>query len=394
MIAKTLRALGAAFLVGTASVAVAGLATMGVAEAATVRPTVGKPLQDALQLANAGKTNAALAKVKEAESVPNLTAAESQTISQTKNYILAKSGDPSVYENMIASGQGSANVAKELLSAHYNARQYGKVIADADVLRRFNAMDSQAEMIIAQAYYLSGNYSGAIKYLRALMGNSGGTQQQLELLMNCASKVGDEDSVRSASERLILQGKPQYWVYLLGSADRTKGLNDHQTLDIYRLRLLTSNMRNADDYSLATQLAIQLGFPVEAAAIQQKGFDVKVLSGARQERLLSMAKTQAAANQSGIAKMASDAAHAPTGDPLLKLAEDYWGMGRYQDAVNAAQAGIKKGVRDKNNAQMVLGMAYVGLKDHSSATKAFAAADGDPKAQVVAELWSLYARTH
>jgi len=393
MIGKTLRALSAAFLVGTASIAIAGVATTQMAEAGTVRPAVGKPLQDALSLANSGKINAALAKVKEAESVSDLTSAERDTINQMKNYILAKSGDPSVYENMIASGQGSAAVAKELLSAHYNARQYGKVIQDEEVLRRFGALDAQSQMVIAQAYYLSGNYSGAVKYLHAIMGG-GGTQQQLELLMNCASKVGDEDSVRTAAERLILQGKPQYWVYYLGSADRTKGLSDHQTLDIYRLRILTNSMRNADDYSLATQLAIQMGFPVEAQAIQQKGFDAKVLAGERQQRLLNMAKTQAAQTQADLAKTAAAAAKAPTGEPLVKLGEAYWGMGRYQDALAAVQSGISKGVTDKNNAQMALGLAYAGLKDYAKAAKAFEAADGDDKAQVISRLWTVYARSH
>ncbi len=394
MTGKTLRALGAAFLVGTASVAAAGLVAPTMAEAGTVRPSVGKPLQDALALANAGKINAALAKVKEAESVSDLTSAEQQTIAQMKNFILAKSGDPSVYENMIASGQGSATVAKELLSAHYNARQYGKVIQDEEILRRFGALDGQSQMVIAQAYYLTGNYSGAIHYLRALMGNSGGTQQQLELLMNCASKVGDEDSVRTAAERLILQGKSQYWVYYLGSADRTKGLSDHQTLDIYRLRLLTGSMRNADDYSLATQIAIQLGFPAEGQAIQQKGFDNKMLSGARQQRLLDMAKTQATQSQADLAKTAAAAAKAPTGEPLVKLGEAYWGMGRYQDALTAVQSGIAKGVTDKNNAEMALGLAYVGLKNYGQAAKAFGAADGTSAAQVISRLWSVYARSH
>jgi tetratricopeptide (TPR) repeat protein len=393
MIGKTLRALGAAFLVGTASVAIAGVATTQMAQAGTVRPAVGKPLQEALDLAKDGKINAALAKVKEAESVSDLTSAERDTIAQMKNYILAKSGDPSVYENMIASGQGSAAVAKELLSAHYNARQYGKVIQDEEVLRRFSALDAQSQMVIAQAYYLSGNYSGAIKYLHGIMGG-GGTQQQLELLMNCASKVGDEDSVRTAAERLILQGKPQYWVYFLGSADRTKGLSDHQTLDIYRLRLMTGSMRNADDYSLATQLAIQMGFPAEAQAIQQKGFDTKALSGARQQRLLDMAKTQATQTQTGLAKTAAAAAKAPTGEPLVKLGEAYWGMGRYQDSLNAVQAGIQKGVTDKNTAEMALGFAYVGLKNFPQAAKAFAAADGNGAAQVISRLWSVYARSH
>jgi tetratricopeptide (TPR) repeat protein len=331
--------------------------------------------------------------VREAEQVSNLTSSERETIAQMKNYILAQSGDPSVYENMIASGQGSAKVARDLLSAHYRARQYGKVIQDEQVLRRFGALDAQSEMVIAQAYYLLGNYSGAIHYLHSIMGG-GGTQQQLELLMNSASKVGDEASVRTAAERLILNGKAQYWVYLLGSADRTKGLSDHQTLDVYRLRLLTGSMRNADDYSLATQLAIQLGFPVEAQNFQQKGFDANALSGARQQRLLTMAKTQASQAQADLAKSAAAAAKAPTGEPLVKLGEAYWGMGRYQDALAAVQAGISRGVTNKNDAQMALGFAYVGLKEYAKAAKAFEAADGDDKAAVISKLWAVYARSH
>ncbi len=393
MLGKTLRALGAAFLVGTASIAVAGAAMTVPAEAGTVRPEVGKALKEAIDLAKDGKTNAALAKVKEAEAVSKLTSSERETIQSTKNYILAQSGDPSVYENMIASGQGSAKVAKDLLAAHYRARQYSKVVQDEQVLRRFGALDAQSEMVIAQAYYLLGNYRGAVHYLNGIM-HGGGTQQQLELLMNCASKVGDEDTVRSAAERLILRGNPKYWVYLLGSADRTKGLTDHETLDIYRLRILTDSMRNADDYSTATQLAIQLGFPSEGLKIQQAGFDAKKLSGSRQERLLNLAKTQAGKDQADIAKTAAAAAKAPTGDPLVKLGEKYWGMGKYQDALNAVQSGIKKGVSDKNTAEMALGLAYVANKDYSKAAKAFEAADGDAKAKVVSRLWTVYAKSH
>ncbi len=55
MIAKSLRGIAAAFLIGTASVAVATVATVGVAQAAGVRAEVGKPLQEALSLAKAGK---------------------------------------------------------------------------------------------------------------------------------------------------------------------------------------------------------------------------------------------------------------------------------------------------------------------------------------------------
>ena len=48
-------------------------------------------------------------------------------------------------------------------------------------------------------------------------------------------------------------------------------------------------------------------------------------------------------------------------------------MGRYQDALNAVQAGIKKGVTDKNTAQMALGFAYVGLKNYGAGRQGLSA---------------------
>ena len=384
MIAKSLRGIAAAFLIGTAAVAAATLSTVGVAEAAGVRSAVGKPLQEAIELAKAGKGSAALAKVKEAEGVSGLTAAEQQAIGQTKEYVATKTGN-------FSGGVTNATTAKAKFAADYNAGRYHDVIAtDADLLRKYGAFDGQSQLIVAQAYYLSRDYSGAMRYLNGL----GDSDAVLSLKMAVAAKLGDGGVQGDVAEKLVLKGQVKFWPYLLSAADNTHGLTDHQSLDIYRVRLLLGQMRSADDYSNATQLAILLGLPQEAAAIQQKGFDAKVLSGQRQQRLLDQAKTLAAQQVAQMPALVKQAQAAKTGDALVKLGEVYWASGHYDDAVTAIQSGIAKGVKDADDAQVRLGLAYMGQKKTSQALRAFNSVKADPKAKMDARLWSVYARTH
>ena len=44
------------------------------------------------------------------------------------------------------------------------------MIADGDVLRKNGALDTASEEVIAQAYYLSGNKAGCVKYIKGTFG--------------------------------------------------------------------------------------------------------------------------------------------------------------------------------------------------------------------------------
>ena len=383
MIAKSLRGIAAAFLIGTASVAAAGIATVSVAQAAGVRPDVGKPLQEALKLAKAGKGRAAMAEIHKAEGVKKLTAEERKVIDQTKQYVMVKTGD-------FSGGVNNATTAKAKFAHDYNARRYHEVVTtDAQLLKKYGAFDFRSQLLVAQSYYQMRQYKTAY----GLLNRMGDSDQVISLRMATASKMGDSEAVGQAAEQLVLKGQKKYWPYLFTAADNTHGLKDEETLGIYRVRQLTGFMRNADDYSNATQIAILLNYPQEAARIEQSGFDAKVLSGTRQERLLARAKQSAEQQAKQMAALAKSAHAAKTGDALVKLGETYWGIGQYQEALDAAQAGLKKGVKDEDHAQLVIGMAYTGLKKSSQAVRALRKVK-DPKAKVVARLWTVYARTH
>jgi hypothetical protein len=379
MFSQNFRAAAAALLLSTAVVGGSLIHSTVTAEAAA-RPQVGNLLKQAISLAGSGNTGAAESKIHEAESVGGLTAGDNQAIAQVKSYVEAKNS--------------SGPLTK--FATDYSAGRYSAVVdGDADELRKSGHYGYEQQVVVAQAYYLMGNCEKSLPMLRDLAG-SHASESVLSVMYSAAYKCGDNDAMRFALERLVQSyNKPQYWSDLLQAAEGSKGLKDHQLLDIYRLRLLTNSLKTAEDYETSAELAIEFKSSDEAQNIVQKGLDSKVLSGARDLRLLATAKAQAAADTAALPKTIAAASSAKTGDADVSLGETYWGMGRYPDAVNAIQAGIAKGVTDKDNAQLRLGMAYYGAGQKGPAVSAFnAVSKNNANDAMIAHIWTLYAHTH
>ncbi len=382
MLSKKLRTVATALLLGSATIGAAVMASTAVVEAAA-RPQVGNLLKQAISLAGSGSIGAAEAKIREAESVGGLTPGDNQAISQVKAYVEAKSPN-------------SSTGAQGKFANDYNAGRYSAVVGeDADALRRAGHYGYEQQIVVAQAYYLMGRCEQAISMLRDLSSGHA-SEQVLSLLYSAAYKCGDAEAMRSSLERLVQSyNKPQYWADLLQAEEGAKGLKDHQLLDIYRLRVLTNSLKSKEDYETSAELAIQFKSSAEAQNIVQNGLDTKVLSGDRDIRLLNTAKAQAAADAAALPKTAAAANAAKKGDALVTLGETYWGMGRYQDAINAIQGGIKKGVTDPDDAQIRLGMACAGAGQKSEAIAAFnAVSKANTNEAMIAHLWTIYVRMH
>ena len=376
MTASKLRAAATAILLGTAAVTMTAFA----AQAATVSPRVGAALKEAQGLAAAGNYKAAMAKINEADGVPGKTADDTTVINQMKNFVAVKSGDTS-----------TAAGAKAKFANDYNAGKWRDVIAGADTLRKFNALGMQEQLIIAQAYYRSGDFAGCARYIKANLNNSSDTA--LELLARCAYENGDEATQRESLETLVSRsGKAEHWKSVLRLAERSRGLSDHNTLDVNRMRLLTGNITTKDEYLLLAQLALQLGNAAEAQAVTEKGIAAKVLTDERATRLLNLAKTQAAANAASLAKNTAAAQAQPQGDALVKVGEDLVSQGKGKEGLALIQAGIKKPMKDPVNGQMRLGHALMVSGDKAGAQKVFNAIKAPAKDAMIAHLWSLAAR--
>lgn len=383
MTASKLRAAATAFLLGTAMIS-GGAMVLSTPAAAAVRASVGKPLQEAQQLAAAGNYKGAMAKVNEAEGVSGKSAEETRIIAQMKDFIAVKSGDTS-----------TAAGAKAKFANDYNARKYKDVIADSDALKSHGALDANSMQIVAQAYYLSGDKQGCLKYIKNNFG-ANPSDTTLALQMSCAHDAGDDVAERQALETLVAHtGKAEHWARLLKMSEGARGMRDPDTLDIYRLKMLTGTIAGKDDYLTLATLAIQLHFPTEAQTVIEKGQAAKILNDDRTNRLLARAKTEAAAAAANAAKNLAAAQASPKGDDLVQFGEQQWSEGKAKDAIATIKAGMAKPLDDKNNAQIRLGMAYLGAGQKADAQKAFDAvkpANPNDKSAMVAHLWSLYAR--
>jgi len=379
MTVRKLHAAVTAILLGTAAVSVAALVLAVPAAALTVSAKVGPLLNEAKAMMTSGNYSGAMAKLREADSLKS-TPDDTAAINSMKQYIGVKTGDAAL---------GGAAGAKAKFANDYNAGKFRDVIADADLLRKNNALDANSQLIIGQAYYKANDFAGCVRYTK----NLGGSDTALELQARCAYEAGDDATQRQALESLVAHtGKPEYWKNLLRLSERSQGMSDHNTLDVNRLKLMTDNITTKDDYILLAQLALQLGNAAEAQSVLEKGTAAKVLTDDRSARLLALAKSQAAANAANEAKTLAAANAQPQGDALVKLGEDQIGRGNAKGAIVTIQAGLKKPLKDPVNGQIRLGQAYLAAGQKAEAVDAFAKVKTPEKDAMIAHLWSLAAR--
>jgi hypothetical protein len=379
MTVRVLRAAVAAVFLGTA--AVVSVVPVAPAQAqATVSAHIGALLQEAQTMAKAGNWKGAMSKVNEAEGAANKTAADTQVINQMKNFIAVSSGDASI---------GGAAGAKAKFANDYNAGRYRDVIADAETLKKYNAFGPQEALLVGQAYYKANDFAGCVRYTKTI----GGSDTALELLARCSYETGDEATQRQALEQLVARGgKPEHWKLLLKLGERARGLSDHNTLDLNRLRMLTGSMSTKDDYISLAQFALQFKMAAEAQAAMEKGVAAKLLNDDRSQRLLASTKAQVAANNAAAAKTLAAANAAPQGDDLIAVGENMIGEGKAKEAIAVIQSGLKKPLKDAANGQIRLGQAYLAAGQKAEARAAFAKVKTPEKDAMIAHLWTLAAR--
>jgi hypothetical protein len=379
MTARNLRAALTAILLGTATIGGAAFVLAAPAQALTVSAKVGPLVKEAQSMIQGKNYAGAKAKLSEAEAAAS-TPDDRTVINSLRAALAVGSADPNTPQG-----------AKAKFAQDYNAGRYKDVIADADYLRKQNVFDGQSQLIVGQAYYKSGDFAGCVRYSKSLGGAGGDTA--LELQARCAYEIGDDATQHAALESLVSRGgKPEHWKLLLKLSDRTSGLNDHNSLDINRIRLLTGNINTKDEYTLLAQLALQLGNAAESQSIVEKGQAAKVLTDERSTRLLNLAKTQAAANAANLQKNLAAARTQPQGDALIKVGEDMIGQGKAKDAIAVIQEGQKKPLKDAANGQIRLGQAYLAAGQKADAAAAFAKVKEPAKDAMVAHLWALAAR--
>ncbi len=166
-----------------------------------------------------------------------------------------------------------------------------------------------------------------------------------------------------------------------------KGIKDMEALHLYRLRLVVHASGQPTDYTLPANLCLapSVSMPAEAVTFLDAGH----VGGAD----LARAKA-AAARDLAVLPAFETLAKKSSADILLKLAETYYGYGRYTDAEATARAALAKGgpKLDAAEANMLIGESLIKQGKVADAVAAFnAVSNPSPGFAKAQHLWLLYA---
>lgn len=375
----------------------------------SVRPEVGKPLQQAGELIRAQRYKEALAKVREADAAGARNANETFLIERMRIAAASGAGDTETaaksFEAISArvSAAERLKMIESLAGAYYRAGQYGKAQQWGQRYFKEGGSSGAIRTLLIQSQYLSGDFAGASRELRTEIdqaeraGNAPG-EDRLKLLVNAALKQNDTNTYVWALERLVTHyPKKEYWVDLLARLQRKPNFSDRLALDTYRLSLATGSLSAANDYMEMAQLAVQAGFPAEARQVLDKGFEAKVLGqGAeaeRHKRLKDLVAKKLEEDKAARDAAIAEAQSAKDGTALVNAGMNLVFNGDKQKGLQLMQQGLAKGnLKREHDARLHYAIAQLLAGDNGKAQQTLKQVGGTDGTADLARLWNLYAK--
>ncbi len=377
-------------------------------KAPTVSPKVGKPLQAALDLQKKKQFKEALASAEQAAAVSGKTPYETYLVNEILGalYIQTQQFAKGVaaWEASLATGQVPADQAsqrlKQIAGVYYQAKNYPKAIEYAQRYVKEVSPDADMQILVGQSYYLQKNYKQAAEIISATVKSAESARrnpdkQWLELLMSAQYELGQNDAMQATMEKLILlYPDPKYWKDFVSLSERSLRGNTHTELDVMRLKYVSGLMTTDKEYTQMAEIALQEGLPCEGKAVIDKGNSAGVLgqpaNKEREGRLLALAAKQCDADTKSLPQGVAEAAKQAKGDATVKFGEAYWSMGDNEKAIELIGAGIAKGVDNKDDAQLRLGIAHISAGRRAEGLAAFKSITAGTQAEKVANLWRIH----
>lgn len=375
----------------------------------TVRPEVGKPIQAALDLLKHKRGKDALARVHEADAVPNKTAYESYVIAQVRAQAAGVAGEPAsaarAYEAAAESAAAPAHDRTALLAGaavqYYVAKEYGKAAEAAARYFKGGGTDKAVRTTYIQALYLNNDFARAAKevLVDVQADEAAGrvpAEIQLQLLADSYQKQHDNAGYANALEKLAaFYPKKNYWLAVVDSVAARPGFSERLALDLARLKIATGTIRTAGEYVEAAQLSILVGLPAEAKKIVDQGYAAGLLGTGpdsdRHRRLKDMAAKNLAEDNKTIGQDDAQAAAAKDGNALLNSGLNYVLRGSADKGLGMMEEAMRKGgLKRPDDARLHLGYAYFVAGQNQKAVKLFKTVHGADGTASLAHLWIIH----
>lgn len=369
---------------------------------------VGEAMKKAQEAISKKQWDAALPEIKKAQAVEKKTPFEAYQIDEFLGYVLIQQKKYAeaapVYERTLNSGflpQDQADERmKTLAQLYFQVKDYKKSAEWAKKSLERSPNDESTGQLLAQAYYLLEDYPNAATAMTKVVRNAerAGRKPQenwLQIVLSSHFKANNKDGVAAALKDMVrYYPNEEYWENLLDIYRRKYSNDDRLVLGYYRLMENVGALKDKGDIVEMAQLAMDAGVPGEAEQIVERGIqngtlksDDKTEQG-RYERLLNGAKKQASADRASLAQLAKEAEKSTQGQADVALGHAYLSYGQYDEAIAAIERGLKKGgVTDVDEAQILLGIAFLKKGQKEQARRAFNAVKDDSKWSDLSDLW-------
>jgi hypothetical protein len=378
---------------------------MGLAHA-QVRPEVGKPLQEAANLLKANRAKDALAKVRDADAVPNKTPAEQLTIERMRGAVASRAGDSAtaikafeaVFTGSRAGSPEQAQAAEQLAFQYSQTRDWTRTREWANRAKQLGGNSAELDKLLAFVNAQSGDFAVIAKDAQAAIEaaeKAGRKPEEADLLRlaDALRRTGNNAGQAAVLEKLVTHyPKKEYWAIVLGRIQSNPGFSQRLTLDVMRLKRATKTLETAADFSEFAQLALQDQQAGEAKQVLDEGFAAGILGkGAeaeRQQRLLTLTNQRAADAPRALAEAEKEAAADKDGNNLVRIGFGYSALGQHDKGIALMQQGIAKGgLKRKDDATLHLGIALHRAGQKQRAAQVLRAVGGTDGTADLARLW-------
>ena len=374
----------------------------------TLRPAVGRPLQQAEADMRRRAFPRAMAEVNAADAVGGKSAYETYVIAQLRAAIAQQSGNLpaaiSADDALIASPRTPETEKTRLLTAEaglaYTAHDYPRAVTALERYFKAGGNDPQMHTLLIQSYYLQRDFPNAARAQQRQIAaeeraGQRPTENQLNLLASVQTQSHDLNGFNETMVQLVrFYPKPLYWAQLVHGLQTNPDIPDRLQYDIDRIRLAVGLLSSTADYMDMTELAVQQGYPVQAQRIMAQGYATGALgrdAGAPREARLKALVDQAVVDlRNNLAVQQKSAEAAPYGDDLVKLGSNLVDLG--QSAAGLAM--MRRGLAEPklllpDDARLHYGLANDAAGQKPQAIAVLKGVGGTGPVHELAELWML-----
>ncbi len=402
----------AGIAIGTVCFGLPALAPIGSALAQqqrAARPEVAKPIQAAVDLLKNRRGKEAMARVHEADAVPNKTPYEAYLVERVRAQAAAAAGDAATaahaFEATAASSAAAPGERLQFLAAaagqYYVAKNYGKAVELGARYFRDGGTDKSIRTTYVQALYLGNDFARAAREILADVqaeeaAGKAPTEVQLQLLTDSYNKQKDQKGYAHALEKLLAYyPKRDYWVNAVYSAAARPGVSDRLALDLARLKLATGTMQTTNEYMEAAQLSLQAGYPAEAKTFIDQGYAAGRLGtgpeAERHKRLRDLAAKNLAEDQKTLGQDDAQLAASKDGSALLNAGFNHVLLGNSDKGLEMMEQGMRKGgLKYPEDARLHLAYAQHLAGHKQRAIQAFKKIQGADGPVALARLWVIH----